>query len=75
MPLPLLVSGPAFQRLGEGGLPSGLFHDATYEGHLVQLSPGDYILVATDGLHELCNEEGIEFYTSQMEEVWRKCGQ
>jgi phosphoserine phosphatase RsbU/P len=74
MPLPLLVSGKAFQQLGEGGLPSGLFPGATYERHLVQLSPGDCILFATDGLHELRNKEGIEFCTSQLEEVWKQCG-
>ena len=73
MPLPLLVSGSTFRQLGEGGLPSGLFPDATYGRHVVQLSPGDCVLFATDGLHELRNRDGIEFCTSQIEEVWAQC--
>jgi sigma-B regulation protein RsbU (phosphoserine phosphatase) len=75
MPRPLLVSGTACCRqLGEGGLPSGMFPGATYERHVEQLSPGDSVLFATDGLHELRNGEGVEFCTSQMEEVWAQCG-
>ena len=75
MPLPLLVSGSACCRqLGEGGLPSGMFPRATYGRHVVQLGPGDCVLFATDGLHELRNGEGVEFCTAQMEEVWAQCG-
>ncbi|MGD0793499.1 MAG: PP2C family protein-serine/threonine phosphatase [Terriglobales bacterium] len=73
MPLPLLVSGAACRQLGEGGLPSGMFAGATYGRHVVQLSPGDCVLFATDGLHELRNGEGVEFCASEMEEVWAQC--
>src|SRR5271155_3126909 len=74
MPLPLLVSGTACQQLGEGGFPSGMFPGATYGRHVVQLSRGDCVLFATDGLHELRNGEGVEFCTAQMEKVWAQCG-
>jgi phosphoserine phosphatase RsbU/P len=74
MPLPLLVSGTACRQLGEGGLPSGMFPGATYGRHVVQLGPGDCVLFATDGLHDLRNGEGVEFCTAQMEEVWAQCG-
>ena len=70
MPLPLLTSGDACRQLGEGGLPSGMFPSSTYGRHVVQLNPGDCVLFATDGLHELHNGEGVELYTAQMEEVW-----
>jgi serine phosphatase RsbU (regulator of sigma subunit) len=73
MPLPLLVSGAACRQLGEGGFPSGMFRGATYGRHVVQLSPGDCVLFASDGLHELRNGEGVEFCTSQIEEVWAQC--
>jgi sigma-B regulation protein RsbU (phosphoserine phosphatase) len=73
MPLPLLVSGTTCRQLGEGGFPSGMFPGATYERHVVQLSPGDCVLFATDGLHELRNREGVEFCTSEMEKVWAQC--
>jgi sigma-B regulation protein RsbU (phosphoserine phosphatase) len=75
MPLPLLVSGTECRALGEGGLPSGMFAGATYGRHLVQLSVGDSVLFATDGLHELRNHEGVEFCCTQLEEVWAQCGQ
>jgi sigma-B regulation protein RsbU (phosphoserine phosphatase) len=73
MPLPLLASGAACRQLGEGGFPSGMFPRSTYGRHVVQLSPGDCVLFATDGLHELQNGEGVEIYTAQMEEVWAQC--
>jgi len=73
MPLPLLISGSACRQLGEGGLPSGMFPGATYVRHVVQLDPGDCVLFASDGLHELRNREGVEFGTAQLEEVWAQC--
>jgi phosphoserine phosphatase RsbU/P len=75
MPLPLLVSGTRCQQLGEGGLPPGMFPGAAYQRHVVQLQPGDCVLFATDGLHELRNPEGIEFCDARMEEVWTQCRQ
>jgi phosphoserine phosphatase RsbU/P len=74
MPLPLLVSETACHRLGDGGFPPGLLPGTVYTRHVVQLQPGDCVLFATDGLHELCNPDGVEFSTSQMEEVWAQCG-
>jgi len=73
MPLPLLVSGGTCRQLGEGGLPSGMFAGATYGRHAVQLGPEDCVLFASDGLHELRNGEGMEFCTSELEEVWAQC--
>src|ERR1035437_5636752 len=73
MPLPLLISETGCRQLGEGGFPSGMFPGATYDRHVVQLDPGDSVLFASDGLHELRNAEGIEFCTARMEEVWMQC--
>lgn len=73
MPLPLLASENLCRSLGEGGLPSALFPGATYERHVVQLAPGDCVLFATDGLHELRNPQDLEFCAAQMEEVWAQC--
>jgi sigma-B regulation protein RsbU (phosphoserine phosphatase) len=73
MPLPLLVSSGSCRQIGAGGLPSGMFPGVTYEQHSVQLEPGDCILFATDGLHELCNREGVEFSASEMKKVWEQC--
>ena len=68
MPLPLLISETGCRQLGEGGSPSGMFPGATYDRHVVQLDPGDGVLFATDGLHELRNREGVDFYPARMEE-------
>jgi len=73
MPLPLLASGTGWRQLGDGGLPSGMFPGATYERHVVELSPGDCVLFASDGLHELRNGEGVEFCTTEMAEIWAQC--
>ena len=73
MPLPLLVSGTRWRQLGDGGLPSGMFPGATYARHVVELGPGDCVLFASDGLHELRNGEGVEFCTTKMAEVWAQC--
>jgi hypothetical protein len=74
MPLPLLVSGSACRQLGEGGLLSGMFPGSTYGRHVVQLVPGDCVLFATDGLHELRNGEGVEFCSAHMEEAGQNAG-
>ena len=73
LPFPLLVSESGCSPLGEGGLPSGMFLDAKYATHVVQLSPGDGVLFATDGLHEARNLEGIEFSDERLREAWAQC--
>ncbi len=75
LPFPLLVSQTRCQPLGEGGYPSGMFSGAAYERHRVLLSPGDSVLFATDGLHESCNPDGIQFCSEQMSESWAQCWQ
>ena len=73
MPLPLLMSRSGCRNLGDGGWPSGLLSGASYERHVVQLEAGDCVLFASDGLHELCNQQGIEFGANQLNEVWAEC--
>jgi sigma-B regulation protein RsbU (phosphoserine phosphatase) len=73
IPQPLLVSETTCRSLGEGGLPSGLFPDASYDQHTVPLSPGDSVLFATDGLHEARNPKGTEFCSSEMSQTWAHC--
>jgi serine phosphatase RsbU (regulator of sigma subunit) len=50
-----------------------MFPGTAYERTVVKLQPGDSVLFATDGLHELRNPDGIEFCTAQMEQVWAQC--
>lgn len=73
VPLPLLVSAAGCRSLGEGGFPSGMFSGAEYEIHSVHLSPGDTVLFATDGLHELRNEQGDDLSWGKLDEIWKQC--
>ena len=43
------------------GLPLGMFHDAEFTVNKVQLSPGDSILLFSDGVTEAMNSESAEF--------------
>jgi|SRR5579872_34031 len=73
LPYPILLTKHECKRLGDGGFPSGMFPKASYGLHSIQMSPGDAILIATDGLHELCNPQGIEFSTGRLIEIWSQC--
>jgi serine phosphatase RsbU (regulator of sigma subunit) len=43
------------------GLPIGILPDVPYQGHSVQLAPGDVVLLYTDGVTECRNEQGEQF--------------
>jgi sigma-B regulation protein RsbU (phosphoserine phosphatase) len=73
LPHPVLVSADGCTRLGDGGFPSGLFPGATYDLHCVQLEPGDAVLFATDGLHELRDSKDNDFSWDKLAEIWKKC--
>jgi phosphoserine phosphatase RsbU/P len=73
IPLPLLVAASGCRPLGAGGIPSGMFPGSEYETHKVRLAPGDMVLFATDGLHELRNPAREDFCMEQMFEVWAEC--
>jgi sigma-B regulation protein RsbU (phosphoserine phosphatase) len=73
LPYPVLVSQGGYTKLGEGGLPSGVFPGSVYDKHVVRLSPGDSVLFATDGLHELRNQQDEDFGWDRMGELWSAC--
>jgi len=73
LPFPLHASATECQPIGTGGLPSGLLSSASYDQHIVQLSPGDTVLFATDGLYESLNPEGVEFSSARMSHLWAEC--
>jgi phosphoserine phosphatase RsbU/P len=73
LPFPLYATTATCHPVGEGGLPSGLLPTASYSQHILQLSPGDSVLFATDGLHEALNPEGIEFCSTRLSELWTEC--
>jgi sigma-B regulation protein RsbU (phosphoserine phosphatase) len=72
LPLPLIAAKSGCTVLGEGGLPSGLFPNASYENYSVQLSRGDSVLFASDGLHELRDRRDQDFGGERLAEIWQQ---
>lgn len=70
---PILCELPGCQQLKEGGLPSGMFANTCYDIHRVSLAPGDSVLFATDGLHELRGVSGDDFGWTRMGEIGGQC--
>jgi sigma-B regulation protein RsbU (phosphoserine phosphatase) len=73
IPLPMLVSRDGCELLGIGGFPSAMFPVASYQTHRVRLLPGDAILLATDGLHEIQNDREEDLSAGKLEEIWKAC--
>jgi hypothetical protein len=51
----------AVSSLADQQLPLGLLAGPPYQGHSVEMPPGDTILVATDGILEAEDKDGTEF--------------
>jgi len=73
VPYPLHASRVGCTPVGEGGIPSGLFPGVTYGVQTVQLEPGDAVLFATDGLHEMQNCKGEDFGARELARLWSNC--
>jgi phosphoserine phosphatase RsbU/P len=73
LPYPVIVSESGCRKIGEGGLPSGIFPGATYESHSFELAPGDAVLFATDGLHELRDRHEQDFSWARLQQIWQHC--
>jgi phosphoserine phosphatase RsbU/P len=58
---PLVISGNSFRRLECGGPIVGLFESANYEEETVTLSPGDWLIVFSDGVSEALSATGEEY--------------
>ena len=54
-------SDGSHERLREGGPVLGVFDKRHYEMGSAQLSPGDRVILFTDGVTEACSPEGEEF--------------
>jgi len=58
---PFVLTADGVRSLDEGGAVLGLFGHACYTSETVQLSPGDLIVVCSDGVTEATNLDGLEF--------------
>ena len=58
---PILASGTSVRTLDQGGAVLGVFPAWSYEDAMVELSPGDRLLLFTDGNTEASDADGKEF--------------
>ena len=56
----------ALERLEDGGLPLGVFPEATYQAGRSSLSDGDWLVIFTDGVVEALNSYGDEYGESRL---------
>lgn len=54
-------SSGQIERLDVGGLPFGIMPDSKYEAATITLSPGDWLVIFTDGLVEAVNARDEEY--------------
>ena len=58
---PLVIGAAGVRRLERGGPIVGLFEGATYEEERLTLSPGDWLIVFSDGISEAMSASGDEY--------------
>ena len=61
----------AFETLGGDGVPLGVVDDWTYEEAAMGLTPGQIILIGTDGIKEACNSHGEYFGNERLMAIVR----
>ncbi len=59
------------ERIGAGGLPIGLFPNATYDRIDVQLAPGDRLFLLSDGVTECKSPDGRELGNAGLTRILR----
>lgn len=69
---PFVIGTSGVRRLDVGGMIVGLFPEAEYEEETIQLSPGDDILVFSDGVSEAASRDGEEFGEERIGEIAQK---
>jgi anti-sigma regulatory factor (Ser/Thr protein kinase) len=69
-PLPIVLHADGeIEHLKPGGLPVGMFPDASYDSQRFRLDPGDRLILYSDGVTECQNPHGELFGDEQMKAV------
>jgi serine phosphatase RsbU (regulator of sigma subunit) len=66
---PLLVGGDEVRRLEGNNLIVGIIPDAPYDSHMLRMSPGDRLLMTTDGITEAEDLSGEAFGEARLAET------
>jgi sigma-B regulation protein RsbU (phosphoserine phosphatase) len=72
LPYPYLMRGRGLERLELGGVPLGLLGDRRYEEVELTLTPGDVIVLLSDGVEDTLNGQGEEFGAERVEGTIRR---
>lgn len=64
---PFLIGARGVERLEQGGPIVGLFEDVTFTDGRATLSPGDWVVVFSDGVSEALSASGEEFGDARIE--------
>lgn len=70
---PVLIKNGVKGEINHSGLPLGMFCDTEFNVNKVQLSPGDSLLLFSDGVTEALDAEGTEYGTDRLFEAIDSC--
>ena len=57
------------EGLGSANFPVGMFQEAEYQSARVQVEPGDFLVIYTDGVSEACNTQNELFEESRLRKI------
>ena len=63
------AGGRTLSHTEEPQFPLGLLPVSSFDGARLETAPGDLLVVATDGILEVCNKPGEEFGVERLKEV------
>jgi hypothetical protein len=63
------ASGQTLSHTEEGQFPLGLLPVSSFDGQRLEVAPGDLLVVATDGILEVCNKPQEEFGVERLKQV------
>jgi sigma-B regulation protein RsbU (phosphoserine phosphatase) len=72
--LPLLVHNGEVSEINVSGMPLGLLPEAEYDEVRLNLSAGDVVVFASDGIHESMNREQEEFGVDRLKALLATVG-
>lgn len=72
-PSPIIVKTDGTASLiGSGGFPVGIFPEASYDQHEINLKSGDRFILYSDGITECPNDKNERFSTDRLVDIVRK---
>jgi sigma-B regulation protein RsbU (phosphoserine phosphatase) len=66
------ATNDSFKTLGGDGVPLGIMDDWVYEEAETEITPGQIILIGTDGIKEACNSQGEYFGNERLMTIVRE---